>query len=72
MQKEIKRIPYTQWSNSQLSIARHYWGRIIINEKEYEYDREIVKQMVLDEKNWEYMGKLYKPDLVFYWKLWKK
>ena len=59
--KEIKRIPYKQWINSQLSIARFTWC-CDINWKRYEYDREVVKQMAEDNDD----NKLYKPDLVLY------
>lgn len=64
-QKEVHRIPYETWMNSQLSIARHYGG-ITINGKRYEYDRDIVVQMMKDEKLWESEDKLYKVDLVCY------
>ena len=56
--KEIKRIPYAQWKNSQLSIARHYWG-ISINWEYYEFDIEEMKKLA----NWE--DKIF-PDLVLY------
>lgn len=58
---ELERIPYNQWTNSQMSVARFYWG-IKINWKHYEYDREIVKQMSKDNDD----DKLYKPDLIHY------
>lgn len=52
-----KRIPYNNWINSQLSIARHYGG-CKLNGKEY----------VLDYKNCKTEGegedKKYFPDLV--------
>lgn len=63
--KELDRIPYDTWINSQLSIARHY-GAITVNDKRYEYDREIVVQMQKDEALWESEDKLYKVDLVCY------
>lgn len=63
--KEVDRIPYETWINSQLSIARHY-GAITINGKRYEYDRDIVVQMMKDEKLQESENKLYKVDLVCY------
>ena len=43
MSKEIKRIPYSQWRNSQLSVARFYGG-IQINGEHYEFDREELKK----------------------------
>jgi len=61
MDKEIKRIKYDNWINSQLSIARHYWS-IEVNWKTYEYDREVIKQMKKDNDD----NILYKPDLVLY------
>ena len=65
MKKEVKRIPYNTWVNSHLSLARFYWG-IKVNGEYYEYDREILKQMHLDTKNWVSEEKLYRPDLVLY------
>ena len=44
MQKEIKRISYAQWRNSQLSIAR-FSGEININWDKYEFDREEMKKL---------------------------
>lgn len=61
MKKEIDRIPYNNWINSQLSIARFSWW-IKYNWKHYEYDRDILKQMHEDKDD----NKLYKPDLVCY------
>ena len=61
MSKEIKRIPYDNWINSQLSVARHY-GWINIEKEYFEFDREVIKQMANDPDDW----RLYKPDLVFY------
>jgi len=53
------RIPYDTWSNSQLSIARHYGG-IKMNWKDY----------VLDYDNcptkWEWDDMKYFPDLITY------
>ena len=57
-EKEIKRIPYATWSNSQLSVAKFYWG-IYINGEHYEFDREEVKKRKDQET-------IY-PDLVLYW-----
>jgi hypothetical protein len=55
--KEKHRIPYEKWSNSQLSIAKHYGG-CKINGKTY----------ILDYKNCRTEGKgfdiKYFPDLV--------
>lgn len=59
--KEIKRIPYEVWSNSQLSIARFYWG-IKIKWEDYQYDHKVLKQMLDDNDD----NKKYKPDLVLY------
>lgn len=61
MTKETDRIPFDQWTNSQLSIARFSWWATI-NWKLYEYDREVVRQMQEDNDD----NKLYKPDLVCY------
>lgn len=60
-QKEVDRIPFSNWINSQLSVARHYWW-IMIEWKHYEYDREVVAEMAKDTDD----DKLYKPDLVCY------
>lgn len=46
-------IPYDSWINSQLSVARHYWG-ITIQNKNYVVDWIFAKEI-----NW-----LCKPDLV--------
>lgn len=56
--KKIKhRIPYAEWSNSQLSIAKHYSG-ININGKMYILDYKKCEQKIVD-------GELrYFPDLV--------
>lgn len=52
-----KRIPYDNWANSQLSIARYYGG-CKLNGKDY----------ILDYKNCKTTGegkdKVYFPDLV--------
>lgn len=63
--QEIKRIPYDQWINSQLSIARFY-GSININWDTYTYDKDTMKQMAEDESNGVSDDKVYKPDLVLY------
>ena len=63
--KELKRIPYKSWSNSQYSIARFYWG-IQVNSDYFEYDRKVVEQMHKDYDNWWSDDQLYKPDLVLY------
>lgn len=47
-------IPYNNWINSQLSVARHY-GSIKINDKIYIVDYIFCKE----DENW-----LCKPDLV--------
>lgn len=47
-------IPYNAWINSQLSIARHYWG-IEMNWKHYVVDWIFAKE----DENW-----LCKPDLI--------
>ena len=67
MKKEIDRIKYNVWSSWHLSVARFYWG-IKIWWNYYEYDKEVVKQMMQDKKNWVSEEKLYKPDLVLYGK----
>ena len=56
--EEIKRIPYAQWRNSHLSIARYYWG-ISINWDYYEFDREEMKKLAQGENE-------VFPDLVIY------
>lgn len=57
-EKKIKhRIPYAEWSNSQLSIAKHYGG-IHINNKMYVLDYKNCERKIVD-------GELrYFPDLV--------
>ncbi len=37
MDEKRKRIPYKEWANSHLSIAKHYGG-VKINGKQYELD----------------------------------
>lgn len=61
MKTEIKRIPYNNWINSQLSVAKYYWW-IEINWDYYEFDRETLKQMANDPDDW----RLYEMDLVLY------
>lgn len=51
------RIPFANWRDSQLSIARHYGG-CVFNGKQYTYDPEMLKKPADD-------GKFY-PDLVTY------
>lgn len=63
--QEIKRIPYDQWINSELSIARFY-GSANINWDTYIYDEDTMKQMAEDERNGVSDDKVYKPDLVLY------
>ncbi len=63
--QEIKRIPYDQWINSELSIARFY-GSANINWDTYIYDEDTMKQMAEDQKNGVSDDKDYKPDLVLY------
>jgi hypothetical protein len=57
LKKEPHRIPYYQWADSQLSIAKYYGGAIING-----------KQYVLDYDNCRTEGegddKRYFPDLV--------
>ncbi len=59
MQKEIDRIAYKSWINSQLSVAKHYWW-ISINWKEYEFDKKEMEK--LNDPNIEEIF----PDLVCY------
>lgn len=51
------RIPYDEWINSQLSIARHY-GSIVLNGETYVLDYDSCTPAI---ENGE---ELYKPDLV--------
>lgn len=62
MLKEINRIPYENWRNSQLSVARFY-GWIDINWDKYEFDREEMKKLL----KWE-VDEVF-PDLVLYGKI---
>ena len=62
MNKEINRIPYNNWINSQLSVARFYWW-IDINWDKYEFDKEEIKKL----QKWE-VDEIF-PDLVLYWKI---
>lgn len=62
MLKEINRIPYNNWRNSQLSVARFYWW-IDINWDKYEFDREEMKKLA----KWE-VDEVF-PDLVLYGKV---
>jgi hypothetical protein len=55
--KVTHRIAYDVWTNSQLSIVRHY-GACTLNGKRYEFDPE---QMKVPNEH----GK-YKPDLITY------
>lgn len=57
--KETNRIPFNNWINSHLSIAKFYWW-ISVNGKQYEYDREYVKENIDKDTP-------FKPDLVYYW-----
>jgi hypothetical protein len=73
---ELDRIPYKQWSSSQLSVAKYYGG-ITIQDKYYEFDREVNVEMMKDHKKrieeWVTDGtlsKAYYPDLVHYKKPW--
>lgn len=57
MKKEKRRISYEAWSNSQLSIARHY-GAINIDGKTFVLDYKNCPQKIVD-------GEIkYFPDLV--------
>lgn len=58
MKKVTHRIPFEQWINSPLSIARHYGG-IKFEGKTYQFDKEAKKE----ENN------KYKPDLITYDKI---
>lgn len=62
---EIERIPYKAWSNSQLSVARHYGG-ININGKSYVLDYDNCEKKIQD-------GEIkYFPDLVLFSSIPKK
>ena len=75
--KELKRIPYNVWAYSQLSVAKYYWW-IKIEWEHYEFDREVMKEMLKDEKEqrekwvtedsdwWLNLSKSYFPDLILY------
>ncbi len=64
MEKEVARIPYNNWRNSQLSIARHYGG-IKYNGEHYEFDREEMMKLS------KWVNEVF-PDLVCYKKVKKE
>ena len=55
--KVTHRIPFLNWRDSQLSIARHYGG-CELNGKKYIFDPQMMKKPEKD-------GKFY-PDLITY------
>jgi len=55
--KEKHRIPYENWANSQLSIAKYYGG-CKLNGKDYILDYETCEKKIIDGKE------KYFPDLV--------